>query len=630
MKGDDKMKKIITALLAVVLVIGVAATVSFADAGVSEIYTLFADKQLEQNKITDDFGMEVIVTSYADDTVTGNESLILYVINHCGEYPGTEDDETIIADYLAEGYVVAVLDYQDAPLAVSPNIEISVQTIRAKFRGANAIGSEPAKSKEVYLGSRNGTINPNNTFVLPAGYRLARDVVYFELMTYGSQEGINATVKTWNTQESVAKALYNAGYTDMVTRTQKGVNSKNEPTYSYAMKEEAKAKTWEDIIMKDGSKMTIEDTQLKMDIIYPSQPIKETPVAVLASSGTPRGNNGVKVNRQHNLGFLFRGYTTVCYDHEYMAFMNTELGGWGHFEPQYTVQSYDGIKTHTAAIRCIKYHADIYGYSDSKIGVYGHSKSSYSSLLSNPESENLPEGNSECPALNEQPYLTDKNGNPIDASINCSYHSMGNGSSRYASYLTTQNVPTIICNGQNDTGNGNSYWAKEQAAYKKSGIEYLAIAMEDLGHDYPNGDDTVYDYNRYEAFCKFFDYYLKDEAPEILYTSVNDGQLKALITTTTKYDADDHQPWRIEEGDELFVQFVAPVTEWSFLDAVTLTDSNGQKVEGKWFAEGNGNRWIFGGELVEGESYTLTVADNTAADKYGRIVKDGITVTFTK
>lgn len=621
MKGDDDMsKKIIAALLAILMIVGVTSTVSFADAGVSEIYTIFADYQLEQNKVTDDFGMEVIVTSYADDSVESNDSLILYVINHNGEYPGTESDETIIDDFLADGYVVAVLDYQDAPLAVSPNIETSIQTIRAKLRGANSAGTDAARSKQQYLGSRNGMINPNSSFVIPAGYRLKRDVVYFEMMTHGSQAAIDYTVKIWNTQESVAKAVYDAGYTDMVTKTDS----------TYAMKEEAKAKTWEDIIMKDGSKMELEDTQLKLDIIYPSKPVKETPVAVLASSGTPRGNNGVKVNRQHNVGFLFRGYTTVCYDHEYMAFMNTEVGGWGHFEPAYTVQGYDGVKTHTAAIRCIKYYADEYGYSDTNIGVYGHSKSSWSSLLTNPESENLPENqNGVYPGLNAQPFLKDKNGNPIDATIGCAYHSMGNGSSRYATYLTSQNVPTIICDGQKDSGNGNSYWEKEKAAYLKSGIEYLAIDMEDLGHDYPNGDDTVYDYNRYEAFCKFFDYYLKNTAPEILYTSVNDGQLKTLKTTTDKHSSTSEK-WQILEGDVLFVQFSAPVTEWSFLEAVTLKDSKGNVVKGIWYAQGNGNRWSFEGHLIEGETYTLTIADNTAKDKYGVAVANGTTVEFTK
>ena len=39
---------------------------------------------------------------------------------------------------------------------------------------------------------------------------------------------------------------------------------------------------------------------------------------------------------------------------------------------------------------------------------------------------------------------------------------------------------------------------------------------------------------------------------------------------------------------------------------------------------------IHDGVLEEGESYTLTVANNTVKDKYGRYVADGITVKFTK
>ena len=631
-------KKIFALLLAVLMVAGVMSSVSFAEEnetaeGVEVTEENYTDYEIYRKEdYVDSFGMTVKIYTYAKEDVASNDSLIVYVVNHCGEYIGTEDDNSIILDYLNEGYVVAVLDYDDQEQAVSPNLETSVQTIRVDMRGNGT------RANEKYLGSRK--VNPNHTFVLPAGYRLARDVVFFKMATEGSQGALNQTLHTYNTQSSVAEEFYTRKvdneyiYRDMVERKEDGVDSNGNTKYVYNFKEGSTAATIYDIIMKDGHKMTDEDMNLKLDIIYPSNPIKETPVAVLAASGTPRGNSGVKINRQHNLGFLFRGYTTVCYDHEYMPFMNTDVGGWGHLESQYTTQSYDGIKTHTAAIRCIKYYADEYGYSSTKIGVYGHSKSSWSSLLTNPKAVNLPENGGTYTPLGKQPFLEDKNGDPIDSTITCAYHSMGNGSARYAKYLTSQNVPTIICCGQNDSGNGCNYWEAEKAAYIKSGIEHLAIDMIDLGHDYPNGDDPVFDYNRYEAFCRFFDYYLKGTAPELLYTSVSEGQLKRIVTTKNPIGSHSSSgktgPWTVEEGDQLYVQFVAPVTEWTFLDAVSLKNSDGIDVEGYWYAEGNGNKWIFAGKLAEGESYTLTLKDNTAKDKYGRVVKEGITVTFTK
>lgn len=618
MKGDDDMKKrIIAILIAVLTVIGVMSTVSFADTGVSEIYSLFAENKVSESTYTDSFGMKVDITTYSDSNYASNGAVILYVINHMGEYPGTDSDEDIISDLLADGYIVSVLDYHDNPLSVSPNIESSVQTIRLEMM-----------KKGTYLGGL--TFDSSKTYVLPAGYRIARDIVYFELAKHGSQSSLDYTVEIWNTQESVAKAVYNQLGETYATKTDNG-----DGTYKYALTAKAKVDNVYDIIMKDGTYMTDEDMELRLDIIYPSSPTNEVPVAVLASSGTPRNSSTASTSHADRIqftGFLFRGYAAICYDHEYIPFMNSDVGGWGHFEPAYTLQSRDGVKMHTAAIRCIKYYADEYGYSSEKIGVFGHSKSSWASLLSNPESENLPENNQgDFPPISGTPFLTDKNGNALNADIACCYHSMGNGSARYANYLTTQNIPTIICNGQKDSGNGNSYWEKEKAAYIKSGIEFLAIPMENNGHTYPIGDDTVYDYNRYVAFCKFFDYYLKDTAPEILYSSVKNGRLNDLKTTTVKYSAGTAADrWQIIEGDKLFVQFVAPVTEWSFIEAVKVEDSSGNEVKGSWYAQGNGNKWIFDGKLSEGATYTLTVADGKVSDKYGRVVEEGITVEFTK
>ena len=592
-------RKMIALILSVFMIVAMAPAASFAEADSSDIYAVFEYCKADFNEYTDDFGMQADVTTYADSSVSANNALILYVINHCGEYPGTESDQSIIADLLAEGFVVSVIDYKNNPLAVSPNIESSVQVLRNEMKTGKYIGS--------------CSIDEKKTYVVPAGYRIARNLTYFEISKHSSQEAIDKILDVWNNDATMIKRVSEKGY----NLDENGNWIKADSVY--------------DIVMKDGTKMTDEDMELKLDIIYPSKPVSEVPVAVLASSGTPRSDNSAFVERQHTTGFMFRGYATACYDHEYLPFLNLDMNGWPMIN-DYTFQKYDGVKTHTAAMRCIKYYADKYKYSDTKIGVYGHSKASWCSLLSNPDSENLPENsNTACAPLGEQPFLTDMYGNPINADVTCVYHSMGNGSRRFDKYLTNQNVPTMIALVQQDTGDGCQYWENEKAAYLKSGIEYLALDMEDIGHNYPNGDDTVYDYNRYSAFCKFFDYYLKDTAPEILYTSVNDGQLKAIKTTTAQYSASDTaNHWKVIEGDKLFVQFVAPVTEWTFLDAVSLKDSNGNEVAGEWYAEGNGNRWVFGGKLTEGESYTLSVADNTVKDKYGRVAEKGITAEFVK
>ena len=223
-----------------------------------------------------------------------------------------------------------------------------------------------------------------------------------------------------------------------------------------------------------------------------------------------------------------------------------------------------------------------------------------------------------------QPFLEYKDGTPISDDILCCYHSMGSGSLRYDRFLTSSNVPTLIACGQYDTGNAYESWELEKSAYEKRGGEYIALDMAHVGHDFPYGDDVCFDFNHYEAFCKFFDYHLKGTAPEILYTSVVNGTLKEMVTTTNPKS----NPWSARECNTLFVQFSAAVTEWSFLKAVSVVDGNGKEVEGTWYTEGKGTKWIFGGELEEGEKYVLTIKDGVVADKNGVTVEKGLEQSF--
>jgi len=629
------IKKIIAIALALITVLGVMSTVSFAETGEATLYDTFSDNKLgETQSFTDTAtGLTAKLTTYVDDNYESNSAVIIYVINHDGEYPGLEEDDSIISDFLKEGYTVVVADYfGNNGLAKSPAIEESLTAIR----------------KDIVVSAKylNGAeIDTSKTYVVPAGYRIERDVVYFDMSKSATQAALTATLNTYNTNR-VAGAFYYYPYTSASNDVSDAehpfrhmVDVSSDGKFSF--KDEYKAKSLYDIMMRDGTKMTDDDMQLKMDIVYPSQPITETPVAVLAASGTPRNGSVFSTShlaRIHGTGFLFRGYTFVCYDHEFFPFMNVDAGGWddglasrapGEFgnNINYTTQQYDGVKTHTAAIRCIKYYADEFGYSKEKIGVYGHSKSSFVSLLTSSSPENIVEGDKYAgKPLGEQPFLTDKEGNSLDASITCAYHSMGNGSSRSRYIVNSQCVPTMIACGQKDTGTGCQYWESEKTAYRNSNSEFIAIDMIDIGHDFPYGVDPVYNYDRYVAFCKFFDYYLKDTAPEILYSSLVDGKIKGIETTTylwTESQSSTSKQWKEINGDKLFVQFTAPVTEWSFLEAVSLKDSNGEEVEGSWYAEGNGNKWIFAGKLSSSETYTLTIADNTVKDKYGRTVKKG-------
>lgn len=540
----------------------------------------------------------VIISTYYQASTDNNSDqtpVAMYVINHSGEYPGTDSDADIVCGLLDEGYIVVVVDYQNSELAISPNIEHSLKVIR----------ESNLKNSGNYLGGL--SYGKNKIYVVPSGYRIVRNVVFFDLLQSGAEGTIEKICDVWNTSSVESGVTSNGGTYEKVT----DYNDYNDV-----------------IRLPNGDPM---DMTYKMDIIYPSNPTGEVPVAAIAGTATVRNTCfDYHANRYHNLGFLFKGYATVSYDHSFLPFMNGE-GSWGQVSNDYTLSYINDVKIHTAAIRCIKYYADDYGYSDTEIGVIGHSKASWCSLLSNPNPDMLAEDAIYSPLLadseftlleaavnqgyaqgktyGDQPFLTDKDGNALDGSVACVYHSMGVGSSRFERYLTSQNVPTMICCGQYDTGNGWTYWEREQAAYKKSGIAHIAIEMLDGGHDYAQGEDTVYDYDRYHAFQAFFDYYLKGTAPEVLYSSINRN-------TGTK-----------ASDETFFLTFVAPVTEWTFLEGVSVKDASGNDVQVDWYAENNGGMWCFDNELSAG-TYTVTVA-SSVADKNGSALTEGFSIEFT-
>ena len=359
----------------------------------------------------------------------------------------------------------------------------------------------------------------------------------------------------------------------------------------------------------------------RLDIYYPSNPKDgvDVPVFAFASSNYMRTqfNTTDVVDRLFSAGALFNGYALAVYDHEYTPFM---LGrdSWKHINNTFSLQSANGVKTHTAAIRCIKYHAEDYGYSNEKIGVAGHSKASYAVTLSGPNPDKFYEsgvysGQKRGDSYGDQPFLTYRNGTPISSDVVCLYHSMGAGSINRQHFLTPSNVPTYIACGVLDDANPapRDYWEQEFKDYQEMGIPFAAAYMPEVGHTYPtNTADPIYGYNYYKSVRAFFDYYLKGIAPEVMYTGIEvDGTV----------DMDD-------KG--LFIYFSAPITEWSLLKSVSVTDASGNEVEGTWIADCGGSRWVFETDaFVTGREYELTLND-TAADINGTVIKEGIIRTF--
>ena len=179
--------------------------------------------------------------------------------------------------------------------------------------------------------------------------------------------------------------------------------------------------------------------------------------------------------------------------------------------------------------------------------------------------------------------------------------------------LTPASVPTIICCGAYDYGDAFEYWEQEYKNYSESGIPFAAFYMPDEGHTRPvYKRDPIYGYNYYIAMRAFFNYHLGGKAPEVMYDGIE-------VDGTVNID---------DKG--LFIYFSGPITEWSLLRGVSVTDASGNEVEGTWLADCGASRWYFEtDDFVIGSEYTLTLADSTAADIDNKAVAEGFTKTFT-
>lgn len=82
---------------------------------------------------------------------------------------GREKDESIIADFLKQGYLVLTVDYGNDPKAVAPHINHDLRVMRRDVKRTR-------KNPGLFAPQR---VQENWVYMLPAGYRLARDIPYY-------------------------------------------------------------------------------------------------------------------------------------------------------------------------------------------------------------------------------------------------------------------------------------------------------------------------------------------------------------------------------------------------------------------------------------------------------------------
>ena len=575
MKKKTTLVRALCAVLLAVFLLGALPILSFAEEEETYVFDEIREYLVQDTYVANDgyIGIPMSVCTYAkiDPSETNsNTTVLIYVMGYNGERIGTERDIDILRDLLDEGYVVITMDYLDNPRATTPEIIWSVQNVRM----------DPAKYLPKFKFASKGVM------VLPSGYRILRDVHFYKLDENG-YKGINEyIVEVWNGEKF---------------QTAKG--SKIPAGYETA-------KTIEDCVKPDGSPIEFD---LRLDIVYPSQPTRETEVLLLASSSETRFSAN-KV-RPLDIGALFNGYTFACYEHSYIPMSRNDH--YGYFLP-YSVMQWVGNAVHSTAIRCVRYYAETFGYSRDNYGVWGHSKSSQCAVLSTPHPETLAEsatfekyGYVYREAYGEMRFITYDNGETIPSNVQTAYHSMGDGSRSYKSWLSDDCCPTIICCGIKDQYGSWDYWAAENEAYENSAVEFLSISMFNDGHNYPNGIDTVYNYDRFNAMMDFFNYHLKGKGNKLVYTSAVDGRLVTHDDVGTVLD-----------GNEIILQFIASLDEASAAKCITLYDETSKtEVGGKLsFMTQNKVEFIPAFALQKGHKYTLKVSSellDTRGEKLG-------------
>ena len=546
--------------------------------GINEILLAFGDYKANDGEL-EDSTVGATLKSYTFNKLDANDAsnpVALYVINHGEARVGTDSDVSIIRDLLEE-YVVVVLDYQGAEKAVSPYLDESLHDIKLDMM-----------QKGIFLDGI--SYNSNQTYLIPAGCRIVRNVEFFNIMESAPLGVVNKILDVWNNQSQIKDKLGDAW---------------------------VHADTLDDIVMKNGESLTAVDENgnykyltYHLDIIYPANPEGEVPVIMAASTGAIRNNSlsSTKTDRIQYVGFLFGGYAVSSLDHDYFPFMKDEAG-WGHIEPNYTLQTYMGTRFLTAAVRCTKYYADDYGYSTEKYGAYGFSKSSWVALfkqaeLATTDPDDLEEvytygGFEKGECFGDQPFQTYRNGQPISSGITCVYHGMGNGTNE-CDYLDESNIPQMVGVGEKCEYNSWEKFFKTKDVLgnmDRSGCDWVPVIMYGVNHTWPkNIEDKLYGYNYYSAFSSFFAHHLKGEAAILLHSSV---KLDGFIT----------------EDEEIYLQFNAAVDAEG---ALKLLDSNGNLVAGEWIKARGGTQWKFIPEspLTVGESYKIAL-DGSATDSYG-------------
>lgn len=370
---------------------------------------------------------------------------------------GTDSDEAIVADLLEDGMLVIELDCAGLPGGF-PDLPEAIMVFNE-----NLVGQVTRLSR--------GMLVPDlsHLYWLPAGYRLQRNLPFWNIERHGAPGTMEHIVHIFNTH--LAERL--------------GVEPLTSP---------------DQLRGPNGEPL---DYNLHLDIVYPSgSPARPVPLIAHFSTQCRLSRSFREHRAIYPLSWLVSGYALTYVDHVYNPLARSSA--YGHFRA-YSLQNSNGLAAGSAAIRFLRTEAQRFNLNGA-IGALGHSKSSYTVVrLADPRHPEQGESSTfaaaaEQPAR-EQPW-------PGQSSeIAVAYASMGDGTRRVRLYDPAM-VPLFIAVGRHDQYNEWPRFPPLVAACEARNLHHHALWMEELGHTFPMGVDGASGRNRTAMVVQFFDQHL--------------------------------------------------------------------------------------------------------------------------
>lgn len=495
---------------------------------------------------------DIPVNVYYSGDSTGSEGtdVVLYLKNKAWERIGQEPDLSILKDLIQKKFIVITADFGNDRKAVSPFIDNDVNDMYSAVFGYKT---------QSLLKDINLVPNRFRCFVIPEGYRVETNLVYWEIDKHGVYGTLEYILKTYNA-EIVPK-----------------VPGKKP------------ASTPAEMVDRKGNPF---DYKIRMDVLYPSQPKKKLPTFVYSETSQYRNAHIEAYTESHLNYYQLRGYVYVVMGHCF----NPCVTHYWHFI-NFTLDHWNGLACYTAALRYIYMNADKYNINTDHIGVMGISKGQYAvTRLSDPDHaggtesqkfQGFPEGTPE-----PQPWQ----GYP--SKISAGWQGMGMGLWE-REYITADYVPTILACGEGDHVNiTKDGYPKFKKRLEELDVNHISLWMTGLGHSQSWGYDKVLGVDRYQLVIDFFDRYLK----------VEDKLPPVVLMVSPRDSAESVSP-----SSEITIHLAPEIDEKTILDnkgikVIRLSDK--KEIQGSWSASRHGTKFTFkpGQMLGNNETYQVIIS----------------------